>query len=85
MTKITFSYQAWKEYCFWQTQDKKTLRKINELLKDISRNKLDGIGKVEILKHNLNGFYSRRIDNVNRLVYRVTNKQIEIIQCRGHY
>ncbi len=85
MNKITFTTRAWEEYCYWQTQDKKTLKKINLLLEDIKRNGFIGIGKPESLKENLTGFWSRRIDEVNRLVYKIDNEQVEIIQCKGHY
>lgn len=85
MNKITFTERAWEEYCYWQTQDKKTLKRINLLLVDVKRNGFTGMGKPEPLKNNLSGFWSRRIDEVNRLVYRIYNEQIEIIQCRGHY
>lgn len=85
MNKITFTPQAWEEYCYWQIQDKKTLKKINQLLQDICRNNFAGLGKPEPLKENLTGYWSRRIDNVNRLVYKIEGKDIEIIQCRGHY
>lgn len=84
MSKLTFSDKAWEEYCLWQTQDRKTLKKINTLIKDIQRSPFDGIGKPEPLK-NYDGCWSRRIDDVNRLVYKVSDGQIEIIQCRGHY
>lgn len=85
MSKLTFSEQAWEDYLYWQTQDKKTLRRINSLLQDIIRNGYDGIGKPEPLKENLSGFWSRRIDEVNRIVYRISEDCIEIIQCRDHY
>jgi len=85
MNKLTFTNRAWDEYCYWQQQDKKTLKRINLLLKDISRNPFEGIGKPEELKRNLSGYWSRRIDEVNRLVYKMYNEQIEIIQCKGHY
>jgi len=85
MNKIAFTERAWEDYCYWQIQDKKTVRRINILLEDIKRNGYIGIGKPEPLKENLSGFWSRRIDNTNRLVYRINNDQIEIIQCRGHY
>lgn len=85
MSNITFSERAWSEYLYWQTQDKKTLKRINLLLQDISRNGLDGIGKPEALKDDLQGYWSRRIDEVNRLVYRIFDENIEIIQCKGHY
>lgn len=84
MSKILFSEIAWDEYMFWQMQDKKTLRRINVLLKDIQRASFDGIGKPEPLK-NFDGCWSRRIDDRNRLVYRVHNECVEIIQCKGHY
>ena len=85
MNKISFTNKAWEEYCYWQMQDKKTLKRINLILMDIQRNKFEGIGKPEPLKENLRGFWSRRIDDTNRLVYKISNEQIEIIQCKGHY
>lgn len=85
MNNISFTNKAWEEYCYWQLQDRKTLKRINLLLADIQRNKFEGLGKPEPLKENLSGFWSRRIDDVNRLVYTINNEQIEIIQCRGHY
>ena len=85
MSKLTFTEQAFEEYLYWNTQDKKTLRRINALLKDISRSPFEGIGKPEPLKHDKSGLWSRRIDDTNRLVYRVTEEQIEIYQCKGHY
>lgn len=85
MNKIAFTNEAWEEYCYWQKQDKKTLKRINLLLEDIRRNAFFGIGKPEPLKDNLNGFWSRRIDSFNRLVYKINNEQIEIIQCKNHY
>lgn len=85
MNNIMFSAKAWEDYLYWQTQDKKTLRKVNVLLADIKRNKYEGLGKPEPLKENLTGYWSRRIDEVNRLVYKVSDNYIEIIQCKGHY
>ena len=85
MNNLSFTNSAWQEYCYWQMQDKKTLKRINLLLADIQRNSFAGIGKPEPLKENLNGYWSRRIDDTNRLVYRISNQQIEIIQCKGHY
>lgn len=85
MSNLSFTNKAWEEYCYWQIQDKKTLKIINLLLSDIQRNKFEGIGKPEPLKENLSGFWSRRIDEANRLVYKINNEQIEIIQCKGHY
>ena len=85
MGKISFSDRAWREYCYWQTQDKKTLKRINILLADICRNDFTGIGKPEHLKGNLSGFWSRRIDDANRLVYKITIVGVEVVQCKGHY
>lgn len=85
MNNISFTNKAWEEYCYWQLQDRKTLKRINLLLADIQRNKFEGIGKPEPLKENLSGFWSRRIDDANRLVYTINNEQIEIVQCKGHY
>lgn len=85
MKKI-WSDESWEDYEYWQTQDKKTLKKINSLLKDIERNgELSGIGKPEALKGELSGYYSRRIDEFNRLVYKIEGGILEIISCRGHY
>jgi toxin YoeB len=77
--------EAWEDYLYWQTQDKKTLKRINQLLKDIDRNGYDGIGKPEMLSGNLAGYCSRRIDDCNRIVYKITKNRIEIIQCGSHY
>lgn len=85
MNNISFSEEGWGDYLYWQTQDKKTLKRINLLLQDILRNGYDGIGKPESLRENLSGFWSRRIDDTNRLVYRISGERIEIIGCRGHY
>ena len=85
MSSISFSESAWEEYCYWQTQDKKTLKRINLLLTDVQRNGFTGLGKPEPLKENLSGYWSRRIDDANRLVYKIENDKIEIIQCKGHY
>ncbi len=76
---------AWDDYLYWQKQDKKTLKKINQLLKDIDRNAYEGIGKPEPLIGNLAGYWSRRIDDKNRIVYKVENNQIIVIQCGSHY
>lgn len=84
MKKIWFD-KAWEDYLYWQIQDKKLLKKINELLKDIERNQNQGIGKPEALKGDLSGWWSRRIDDVNRLVYRINGELIEIASCKGHY
>ena len=84
-SKIAFTDKAWEEYCYWQNQDRKTLKRINQLLIDIKRNEFAGIDKPEPLKNDLSGFWSRRIDEANRIVYRIVNEQIEIVQCKGHY
>jgi toxin YoeB len=76
---------AWADYLYWQTQDKKTLNRINSLIKDIDRNGYTGIGKPEPLKHELSGWWSREIDEKNRIVYRITNEYFEIAQCGSHY
>ena len=85
MGRLLFTELAWEDYLYWQTQDKKTLKRINALLKDIDRNHFEGIGKPEPLKGELSGFWSRRIDDTNRLVYRIAEDQVEIISCKGHY
>ena len=85
MSKIIFTEMGWEHYLYWQGQDKKTLKKIHALIKDIERNKFEGIGKPEALKENFSGYWSRRIDDVNRLVYKVDDDKIEIYQCKGHY
>ncbi len=84
MKKVWFE-EAWDDYTYWQTQDKKTLKRINALIKDIERNHFEGIGKPEPLKGDLSGFWSRRIDDVNRIVYRINNGILEILSCKGHY
>lgn len=85
MNKI-WSDEAWEDYLYWQTQDKKTLKRINMLIKDIERNgPMNGIGEPEALKENLQGYFSRRINEKDRLVYRIENNQLLIAQCRGHY
>lgn len=77
--------KAWSDYLYWQNQDKKTLRRINELIRDIERTKGKGIGKAELLKGDLSGFSSRRIDETNRLVYRISGDTLEIASCKSHY
>ena len=84
MHKIWFD-EAWIDYIYWQTQDKKTLKRINNLIKDTERNPFEGIGKPEPLKGNLSVFWSRHIDDTNRFVYRICNDKLEILSCRGHY
>lgn len=83
--RLLWEESAWEEYTYWQTQDKKTLKRINTLIKDIMRSPFDGIGKPEALKENLSGFWSRRIDEANRLVYREKDGAIIVASCKGHY
>jgi len=83
--KLLWTEDAWEDYCRWQKQDKKTIKRINALIKDIQRNPIDGIGKPEQLKENLSGLWSRRIDDANRIVYRITNDAIEILAVKNHY
>lgn len=84
MPKIWFD-EAWEDYLYWQAQDKKTSRRINALIKDVERSPFAGLGKPEPLKGALSGFWSRRIDDTNRLVYRIKQNRLEIASCRGHY
>jgi len=77
--------QAWDDYLFWQSHDKKILLKINSLLKDIDRDAFKGLGSPESLKHDLSGYWSRRITLEHRLVYRIENNEIKVVQCRYHY
>ncbi|NAS19015.1 Txe/YoeB family addiction module toxin [Clostridium butyricum] len=76
---------AWDDYLYWQTQDKKTLKRINQLIKDIERNGFEGIGKPEPLKGDFSGYWSRRIDDKNRLIYKIENEHLKIAQCKTHY
>ncbi|MCL2549185.1 MAG: Txe/YoeB family addiction module toxin [Symbiobacteriaceae bacterium] len=76
---------AWDEYLHWQGQDRKTLRRINALLREIDREPFSGLGKPEPLSGNLQGYWSRRIDGSNRIVYRIEQDQLIILQCGGHY
>ena len=85
MSKITFAEDAWDEYVYWQSQDKKTLRKINVLLKEIQRNPYEGQGKPERLKGIPGNNWSRRINEKDRLVYEITEDSVLIKQCKGHY
>lgn len=85
MSKLSFEEQAWLDYVYWQTQDKRILKRINTLLKDIQRDSFDGIGKPEPLRENMTGWWSRRIDETNRIVYRQQGDLILIASCRGHY
>ena len=84
MKKI-FSDRAWEDYLYWQKTDKRMLKKVNELIKDIDRNHYKGIGKPEPLKHIMSGFWSRRINEEHRLVYRIEENAIQIAQIRYHY
>jgi toxin YoeB len=85
MTRITFSRNAWEEYISWQREDKKILRKINELIKDIQRTPFEGLGKPEPLKFDLSGYWSRRIDLAHRLVYQYQADELLIYSCKFHY
>lgn len=83
--KLAWTDEAWKDYIYWQSQDKKTLKRINKLIKETKNIPFEGIGKPEPLKENLSGFWSRRIDDTNRLVYAVDDDYLTIISCRYHY
>ncbi|HVI45823.1 MAG TPA: Txe/YoeB family addiction module toxin [Chitinophaga sp.] len=83
--ELVWQTNAWEDYLYWQTQDKKILFRINDLIKDTLRSPFKGIGKPEPLKGNLAGFWSRRINDEHRLVYTVKEKRLHIIQCRFHY
>lgn len=83
--KYVFVDESWEDYLYWQKTDKKKLQRINELLRDIARQPFDGIGKPEPLKHQLAGYWSRRIDEEHRLIYTVRGNEILIAKCRFHY
>ena len=83
--KITFSSQAWEDYLYWQRTDRRALKRINSLIKDISREPFQGVGKPELLRHALTGYWSRRIDEEHRLVYKIDGDAILIAQARYHY
>jgi toxin YoeB len=85
MKTISFTKAAWADYNYWVNTDQKKLKKINSLIDEVTRTPFAGTGQPEHLKHQLSGFWSRRIDNENRLVYTVRNENIEIISCKGHY
>lgn len=85
MRNVKFSDEAWSGYLFWETQDKKTLRRLNKLIEAAARSPYDGIGRPELLTGNLAGHWSRRIDEQNRLVYQVTDSDLFVISCRYHY
>lgn len=82
--KLKWDESAWEDYIYWQTQDKKTLRKINSIVQSIMRTPFEGIGKPEPLKYR-NGYWSRRIDETNRIVYKVEDDAVVIAAIRGHY
>lgn len=83
--KLTFSSRAWEEYLYWQKVDKVMVKRINALIKDVSRNPFDGIGKPEALKHGLSGYWSRRINDEHRFVYKVSNDELLNAQLHYHY
>jgi toxin YoeB len=83
--KLIFSTQAWDDYLHWQSTDKKVVKKINELIKDVIRSPYQGIGKPEPLKHTFSGFWSRRITEEHRMVYRIQGDALEVAQLRYHY
>jgi toxin YoeB len=85
MRNVKFTDEAWIGYSYWQTQDRKTLKRINDLIKEAQRDPFTGIGKPEALTHSLSGFWSRRIDETNRLAYEATEEDLVIISCRYHY
>ncbi len=85
MRKLAWDKNGWSDYLYWQQQDKKTLKKINRLIQNVLGSPFEGIGKPEPLRENLSGYWSRRIDETNRLVYQVTDEYITIISCRYHY
>jgi toxin YoeB len=85
LSRLVWTNAAWSDYVYWQGQDKKTLKRINVLIKDTLRNPKGGIGKPEELRGSLSGFWSRRIDDVHRLVYAIERDQLIIIACRYHY
>lgn len=83
--KILFSERAWEDYLYWQQTDKKMLNRVNNLIKDIQRNPHSGIGKPEPLKHGLSGYWSRRIDDEHRILYKIENDTLSLVQIRYHY
>ena len=83
--KLTFSDEAWEDYLYWQETDRSMLRRINQLIKEVRQNPYDGIGKPEPLKHQLAGWWSRRIDGEHRFLYRVTEQAVEIANLRNQY
>lgn len=83
--KLVFVAESWEDYLYWQKVDKKKVKKINNLLKDISRTPFEGLGKPEPLKHKYAGYWSRQIDEEHCLIYRVEGDEIQIVKCRHHY
>lgn len=83
--RLLWEDRAWEDYCHWQEHDRKILKRINALLKDIQRNGYEGIGKPELLKENLSRYWSRRIDDKNRIVYYIKDNTAFILSCKGHY
>jgi toxin YoeB len=83
--KYIFVDESWEDYLYWQETNKKYVKKINDLLKSISREPYTGIGKPEALRHNYQGYWSRKIDNEHRLIYRLKEDEIHIVKCRFHY
>lgn len=82
---VTWASRAWEDYLYWQGRDRKTLKRINTLIKDIQRQPFAGLGDPEPLRHQWSGYWSRRIDREHRLVYKVTDDAIIVVQCRYHY
>lgn len=85
MALLVWDEHAWDDYVWWQKEDRRTLKRINQLIRDIARNGNDGIGKPEALKHSLSGYWSRRITGEHRLVHRIVDNEIRIASCRYHY
>lgn len=85
VSQVQWDFDAWEDYLYWQNHDKKVLRQINKLVKDISRSPFEGLGKPEPLRENLRGLWSRRINKEHRLVYLVRENTVLIFSCRGHY
>ena len=83
--KVVFSARGWDDYLWWQRQDRKLLKRINQLIQDVIRNGNEGIGKPEPLKHGFQGYWSRRINDEHRLVYKVVENEVRIAACRYHY
>ena len=83
--KIVFSDNAWDDYLYWQKEDKKTLKRINTIIKEIKRMPYEGIAKPERLKHDLSGYWSRRINRIDRIVYSIVDDELRIAQLRNHY